>query len=263
MNKFLISFINCLRSIFNRNKTLKISNGKDLEKPSTVSIPCPVELAPKPASLEVFSPPIVSEDQLKKILPNLPFEKCKEYLPFLLQAMNEFEINTPVRVAAFIAQTAHETAEYKIMIENLNYSANGLRATWPRRFPVKEKAELYARQPQKIANCVYANRLGNSDEGSGEGWKYRGRGIIQITGKYNYGICQAGLNLDLITLPELLEQPLHAFRSGAWFWSNRQLNNLADEDNFIGITRAINGGLNGLDDRKKYYTRAKNQLGIV
>ncbi|MBI3045969.1 MAG: glycoside hydrolase family 19 protein [Candidatus Harrisonbacteria bacterium] len=176
--------------------------------------------------------------------------------------MTEFEINTPIRLAAFIAQTAHESAGYSAFLENLNYSAQALLNTWPNRF-TPESAAIYARQPEKIANHVYINRLGNGDEASGDGWRYRGRGVIQTTGRINYKACGAGLGLDLITSPELLEQPLNAFRSAGLYWKSRNCNSFADSDNFTGLTKAINGGLNGLDDRKAYYARAKSVLGIV
>ncbi|MEK9207537.1 MAG: glycoside hydrolase family 19 protein, partial [Patescibacteria group bacterium] len=111
-------------------------------------------------------------------------------------------------------------------------------------------------------NCVYANRIGNGNETSGDGWRYCGRGIIQITGKDNYKTCGIGLGLDLISSPELLEQPANAFRSGAWFWKSHNLNSLADKGDFLGITRIINGGTIGQEDRERYYIHAKIALGI-
>lgn len=206
--------------------------------------------------------PLISEEQLKQVVPNLPADKCAAYLPCLLQAVQEFEINSPMRVAAFIAQTAHESAGYRTFIENLNYSAEALTRVWPSRFP-KEVAVTYARNPEKIANRAYASRIGNGDEASGDGWRFRGRGAIQVTGRSNYQACGVGLGLDLFTSPELLEQPLHAFRSAAWFWKSRNLNTLADKDDIVGITEVINGGLNGLEERKNYYNQAKSILGLV
>ena len=204
----------------------------------------------------------ITAEQLKQIVPTLSDSKCKEHLLCLLQTMNEFEINTPLRAAAFIAQTAHESAGYSAFLENLNYSAQALLKTWPNRF-TPENAAVYARQPEKIANHVYINRLGNGDEVSGDGWRYRGRGVIQTTGHINYKACGIGLGLDLIAFPELLEQPLNAFRSAGWYWKNRNCNSFADSGDFIGLTKAINGGLNGLDDRKAYYGRAKSVFGIL
>jgi len=205
---------------------------------------------------------IITAEQLKRIVTTLSEAKCKELLPHLLQTMTEFGVNTPIRVAAFIAQTAHESAGYSAFLENLNYSAQALLNTWPNRF-TPESATIYARQPEKIANHVYINRLGNGDEASGDGWRYRGRGVIQTTGRINYMACGSGLGLDLITSPELLEQPLNAFRSAGWYWKSHNCSSFADSDNFTGLTKAINGGLNGLDDRKAYYARAKSVLGIA
>ncbi len=191
----------------------------------------------------------------------LPAAKITEYTNALNQAMQEFSINSPLCKAAFIAQTAHESIGYKAFIENLNYSAPALLKTWPTRFTV-QSAALYAFQPAKIANHVYANRNGNGTEASGDGYRYRGRGIIQITFKDNYKACGTGLNLDLVATPQLLEQSLHAFRSGAWYWKSRNLNELADKGDFNGVTIKINGGLNGLADRLRYYGLAKKALGI-
>lgn len=204
----------------------------------------------------------VTAEQLKQIIPTLLDNKCKEYLPYLLHTMNEFEISAPLRIVAFIAQTAHESAGYSAFSENLNYSAQALLKTWPARF-TQESAATYARQPEKIANHVYASRLGNGDETSGDGWKYRGRGVIQTTGRSNYKACGVGLNLDLVAFPELLEQPLNAFRSAGWYWKSRNCNFFADSGDFISLTKTINGGLNGLDDRKIYYIRAKSVFGIA
>lgn len=204
----------------------------------------------------------VTEAQLRAIVSSLPVSKISGFTNALNSAMREFLINTPLRQSAFIAQTAHESIGYSALIENLNYSATALVNTWPRRFTT-ENTTLYARQPEKIANRAYANRMGNRDEASGDGWRYRGRGIIQITGRDNYKACGAALGLDLVMSPELLEQPLHAFRSGAWYWKSRSLNALADAADFVGITRKINGGTLGLDDRMKYYVKAKTILGVI
>lgn len=206
--------------------------------------------------------PIINAEQLKRIISTLSDSKCKEILPFLLQTMKEFEINTLLRIAAFIAQTAHESAGYAVFLENLNYSAEALLKTWPSRF-TRESAAVCARQPQKIANRVYCNRLGNGDEVSGDGWRYRGRGVIQITGRSNYQECGIGLGLDLISFPELLEHPVNAFRSAGLYWKSHKCHAFADSGNFVGLTKAINGALNGLDDRKVYYVRAKSVFGIV
>jgi putative chitinase len=162
-------------------------------------------------------------------------------------------------MAAFIAQVGHESAQLTAVAENLNYSAQALMKTWPSRFSA-ETAAACARQPEKIANIAYASRMGNGAPGSGDGWKYRGRGLIQVTGKANYQKCGAALGVDLITNPELLEQPANAAMSAGWFWSANGLNALADSGDLEGITRKINGGLNGYADRSAIYARALKVL---
>lgn len=174
----------------------------------------------------------------------------------LADACAEFGIDTPARMASFLAQVAHESENLSRLVENLNYSAEGLRGVFPRYFADPATALDFARQPQRIANRVYAARMGNGDEASGDGWRFRGRGLIQVTGRSNYSACGLALGLDLLAAPELLEQPGPASRSAAWFWSSRHLNGPADRGDIEAITRAINGGLNGLDDRKAHYARA-------
>lgn len=183
----------------------------------------------------------------------------KWHLP-LNDAMAEYGITTPARQAAFLAQVAHESARLGVLEENLNYSAEGLVKVFPRHFPALKAAALYARRPEKIASKVYANRLGNGDEESGEGWLYRGRGLIQITGADNYRACGTALGLDLIASPEKLTIPRPAAFSAAWFWSSRNLNALADHGDFTAITKAINGGTNGLQDRLALFGTAKEAL---
>lgn len=227
----------------------------------TESVMPPPQNSERPIILENpgFS---ITAEQLRQIVPTLSDSKCREYLPYLLKIMSEFEINTPLRVATFIAQTAHESGGYITLIENLNYSAQRLLQVFPRKF-TQATAINYDRQPQKIANYLYANKIGNGDETSGDGWRYKGRGVVQVTGRGNYKACGVELGLDLIAFPELLEQSLNAFRSAGWYWKSRNCNSFADRGDFIGLTKAINGGLNGLDDRKAYYARAKSVFGIV
>lgn len=163
-----------------------------------------------------------------------------------------------VSVAALpmsLAQLAHESALFERAVENLNYtSAKQIRKTWPRRFANNSAAVAFVRKPERLANFVYANRLGNGDAASGDGWKYRGRGLIQVTGKDNYRDAGESLGLPLLEEPELLEEPVHAADAAGWFWKQRDLNQFWDMVTYC--TRAINGGLNGLPDRIRLYERA-------
>jgi putative chitinase len=152
--------------------------------------------------------------------------------------------------------------DFTALVENLNYSANGLLATF-RKYFTPDLANAYARKPQAIASRVYANRMGNGDEASGEGWKYRGRGILQVTGKNNYYQCSQFIFSDdrLIDSPELLQTPEYALRSACWYWVNNNLNALADTRDVEALTRRINGGTNGLQDRKDRYYSAMSYFG--
>ena len=177
----------------------------------------------------------------------------------LQAAFNKYDINTPKRQAAFIGQCAHESGNFKTLQENLNYSAEGLMKTWPSRFPTKEIADQYARQPAKIAGKVYNGRLGNTSEE--EASKYLGRGLIQLTGKENYANCGTALGLDLVGNPTLLIEPKYAALSAGWFWNKKGLNSLADASDIETMTKRINGGLIGLDDRKAKIAKALSVLG--
>jgi putative chitinase len=183
--------------------------------------------------------------------------------------MDRFEVNDARRAAAFLAQLAHESVELTALVENLDYRAATLMRVWPKRFPTLAKAQAYEHDPEKLANYVYASRLGNGDEDSGEGYRYRGRGLIQLTGKGNYRAAGAALGLPLEDQPELLEQPAAASLSAAWFWRSHGLNELADDDNpdndeedFETISIKINGGRAGLDSRKAYWHQARSALGL-
>jgi putative chitinase len=182
-----------------------------------------------------------------------------KWLEPLSETCSRYEINTPARQAAFIGQCAHESGNFKALQENLNYSAEGLMKTWPSRFPTKEIADQYARQPTKIAGKVYNGRMGNTSEE--EAAKYMGRGLIQLTGKEMYVNCGAGLGVDLVSSPELLLTPQYAVLSAGWFWNKKGLNSLADSGDFETMTKRINGGLIGLDDRKAKIAKALTVLG--
>jgi putative chitinase len=196
-------------------------------------------------------------------------ELADRWLPHVKAAFDRFGINTPMQVAAWIAQCAHESAGFKTLTENLNYSADTMAVVWPSRFavlgpdkkPVKVKGKnqpnkfalALHRQPEAIANTVYANRMANGNIESGEGWKYRGRGLKQLTGKDNYTRCGQGLNMDLVDNPDLLLTPEGASLSAAWFWSTNKCGPIADSGDFVALTKKINGGTIGLEDRQKRY----------
>lgn len=183
-------------------------------------------------------------------------------------AMAERDINTGGRQAAFLAQLLHESGNLRVVSENLNYSAARLAQVWPGRF-ANVRPESYANDPQRLANFVYAGRMGNGDAASGDGWRYRGRGLIQLTGRSNYAACAGALELDLIAQPDLLVQPGPAARSAAWFWQSRGLNGMADgatgaaaNSAFVRMTRAINGGTMGLTERLALWDRCCAVLSV-
>lgn len=178
-----------------------------------------------------------------------------------LLLLDDFDINTPLRISHFLAQTSHESADFTRLVENLNYSEKGLLSTFGKYFTPGQAAQ-YARKPEKIASRVYANRLGNGNEQSGDGWKYRGRGAIQITGKANYLNCSRYLFNDevLLDTPDLLLEPKYAILSACWYWDINNLNKIADGNNMDLLTRRINGGLNGLEDRRARFGRIYSVL---
>lgn len=208
--------------------------------------------------------PPISVDQLDMAIPPARFEDLSSYASPLDEGMARYEINTPARIAAFIAQIAHESGDFMRVEENLNYSWQGLRRTWPARFPSDELAQRYHRKPEKIANLVYGGRFGNADEASGDGWKYRGRGLIQITFRDNYAAyAQAIADPSILANPSQLAQPRHAALSACWYWKAADLNVLADagtELSFNEISHKINGGWNGKADRLENWAQAKSVL---
>jgi putative chitinase len=190
-------------------------------------------------------------EQLKECLPQAKEANLEKFLEGINETFEHFEINTPERVAMFLAQTAHESGNYSAVSENLNYSAKALMAFWPKKFA--GVAEQYARLPEKIANRAYCDRMGNGNEASGDGYKYRGRGAIQLTGKDNYTACGKALGLDLVNDPDQVAQNPVAILSAGWFWDTRRLNQWADKGDVLTVTKRINGGTIGLEDRKKHY----------
>lgn len=182
----------------------------------------------------------------------------------LCDNLPQHRIDSPIRLAAFMSQTAHESGNYRTLVENLNYRADNLIKVWPTRFNSKN-AWTYGNQPVAIANRVYADRMGNGGESSGDGWKYRGRGIMQVTGKNNYRACSLYLFGDdrLVATPDLIAEDKNiAVGAAAWFWNANGLNAYADAEDTKGLTRRINGGYNGLADRIAKYNTAKQILGI-
>jgi putative chitinase len=200
----------------------------------------------------------ITQKQLLQILPNAG-PVAGVFVHTLNDAMARFKIEGRLRVAAFLAQIGHESGQLRTLVENLNYSAEGLVRTWPKRFNLVTATSV-ARKPEQIANIVYASRLGNGPAATGDGWRYRGRGLIQVTGWVNYQACGSALGLDLLTKPDLLEQPIYAALSAAWFWSSNGLNELADAGQFETITCRINGGLNGQPERLKLWAKASAVL---
>jgi putative chitinase len=171
-----------------------------------------------------------------------------EWLEPLQETFEKYEINTPKRQACFIGQALHESGGFKHLSENLNYSAQGLMKTWPSRFPDMDTAEKYEHNPLKIAGKVYIGRMGNTTEEDAQ--KFIGRGIFQLTGKENYANCGLGLGVDLLGNPDWLATPKYAALSAGWYWNKRNLNPMADTMDIEGLTKKINGGNIGLDDRK-------------
>lgn len=214
---------------------------------------------------------IVTPEQLQGMLVKPSGKKIAPlWIAALNQSMEKFAITTMARQAAFLAQILHESNEFQSLQENLNYSPLRLQQVWPSRFKSEQLALSYGNQPEKLANFVYAGRLGNGSQESGDGWKYRGRGLIQLTGRTNYSNCANALEIDVLNDPDLLLKPDAACLSAAWFWQVHGLNVLADSnpgananDNFTLITKRINGGLNGLQERLAYWNRAKTALACA
>jgi putative chitinase len=194
----------------------------------------------------------MTEDQLKEM------HIDPSWLEPLTAAFHRFDISTPERQAAFIGQCAHESGNFKTLQENLNYSAKGLNATWPSRFASEADAQPFHRNPEKIANKVYSGRMGNTEDG--DGWKYRGRGLIQLTGKDNYRLASDALGVDFVANPDLVLTKENAALTAAWYWNKRGLNKEADAKDFTGMTKKINGGVIGLADRVAHINTALNVL---
>lgn len=201
--------------------------------------------------------------QLKQLLPKNPY--VEHWHKALSQLLPDYEINTPQRVAAFIAQCAHESGGFMVLKENLNYKAASLRKIFPKYFPDDAIAQRYASMPNKqeaIANRVYANRMGNGPEESGDGYRYCGRGLIQLTGRQNYTWFAASLEITPEEATEYLGTFEGAAQSACWFWETNKLNQWADAGDIVTLTKRINGGTIGLEDRIKHYEHALHVLGV-
>lgn len=201
--------------------------------------------------------------QLLTAVPLTNKQLAKPYLESFGEVTSHFEIDTPLRQAHFLAQIAHESSWFRYNKENLNYRYDRLLVIFKKYFKTEEIAQRYARKPEMIANRVYANRMNNGDEASGDGWKYRGRGLIQLTGKANYQEYSKDRGIDFVGNPDQVAEPKWALDSAAWFWTKRSLNQYADKDDVLTITKRINGGTNGLADRKKCLQLFKNALNII
>lgn len=202
----------------------------------------------------------LTKDQLKQLLPKNPY--IDQWHHALSQLLPDYEINTPQRIAAFLAQCAHESGNFLFLKENLNYKAASLRKVFPKYFPTDELAAQYANKPEKIANRVYGGRMGNGDESSGEGYKYCGRGLIQLTGKQNYTWFAASLEISVEEAAEYLQTFEGAAQSACWFWETNKLNQYADSGDIVTMTKRINGGTIGLEDRIKHYEHALHVFGV-
>jgi putative chitinase len=186
---------------------------------------------------------------------------AEQWYDALCQILPDYEIDTPQRMAAFLAQTAHESGGYRAIKENLNYRAASLMKVWPRHFPTMEIATAYAGKQEKIANRAYGNRMGNGPEESGDGWKYAGKGLIQLTGKDNYTRYAQSLEISVEEASEHLTTFEGCVQSAAWFWEANNLNQWADKGDILTLTKRINGGTIGLEDRIKHYNHAVHVLG--
>ncbi|MBW2937667.1 glycoside hydrolase family 19 protein [Aureisphaera sp. CAU 1614] len=205
---------------------------------------------------------MITEENFKTIIPDVNWDYAKQYVSLFETVLPRYNISTPLRKAYFLAQVAHESGGFKYAVENLNYSAKALYGVFRKYFPTLEEANSYARQPKKIANKVYANRMGNGNEASNDGWNFRGRGLIQLTGKDNYQALSNQTGQSFISSPELLEQPQWALTSACWFWKKRNINKYADTDDIHMVTKLINGGYNGLTNRQHYLDEFKKLYSV-
>ena len=197
---------------------------------------------------------MINIDILQAVCPKTNSTILEQYIEPINTVANYYEMfNNVHRIAGFIAQIVHESGGFTAVAENLNYSSKGLMTTFKKYFPTETLAKQYERKPEKIANRVYANRMKNGDEASGDGWKFRGRGLIQLTGRDNYTKFANALEMSTEDTVAYLETPNGATASAGWFWDNNKLNDYCDKGDFVGLTKRINGGTNGLAERQQHY----------
>ena len=198
---------------------------------------------------------MVNKEQLKQL------HIGEEWVDALNETFTRFDISNPARQAAFIGQASHESGNFKTLNENLNYRAETLMRVWPKRFPTLEFAKQYEKNPRKIANSVYSNRMGNRDEASGDGYRFRGRGLFQLTGHSNYFHAGKALGEDFVMNPDLVATPRYATLTAAFFWQTHKLNDYADARDYVTMTKRINGATIGLQDRIAHINHALSVLG--
>ncbi len=249
----------------------KISVGMELTIPGTEDESCEEEACAEEQSCEEEKPGEeeapsaggeggLTAQSLERILGGGSDERVEAYLDAINECFDKYEINTPLRMAHFLSQVCHESNNFRAIKENLNYSAAALQAVFGKYFDA-DSAQEYARQPEKIANRVYANRMDNGDEASGDGWRYRGRGLIQLTGKHNYTSFSEAYGVDVVASPEeVAEDPKLCVAAAGWYWTSRNINKAADADDVEKVTRLINGGLHGLEDRTEKLEKIKTIL---
>lgn len=212
---------------------------------------------------------MLTENQLRQLIPGNKYVSYWHHA--LEQLLPDYDIDSPKRIASFIAQCAHESGGFNALQENLNYKPDTLRRLFPKYFPTDELAKEYASRPNKqeaIANRIYANRMGNGDESSGDGYRFRGRGLIQLTGRSNYQAFADSIEVDdrplkIDEVPEYLQTFEGAAQSACWFWETNKLNEIADKGDILTLTKRINGGTIGLQDRIKHYNHALHVLGAA
>lgn len=198
---------------------------------------------------------MVNAEQLKQL------HIGEQWVDALNETFVRFDIMNPLRKAAFIGQASHESGNFKMLEEDLRYRAETLMRVWPKRFPTLEFAKQYEKNPKKIANSVYANRMGNRDEASGDGHRFRGRGLFQLTGHSNYFHAGKALGEDFVMNPDLVATPMYAALTAGFFWDTHKLNQYADSRDYKTMTKKINGGFIGLADREKHIAHALSVLG--